>query len=89
MEDCYIETKIETNVETPQKNESIYYNSQDRMLYIDSEEDESIVIYDAMGKRIMKKKVEGGCKSISCNLNAGIYIVTAKNSNTHTKIVVK
>ena len=89
VEDCYIETKIETNVETPQKNESIYYNSQDRMLYIDSEEDESIVIYDAMGKRIMKKKVEGGCKSISCNLNAGIYIVTAKNSNTHTKIVVK
>ena len=89
VKDCYINAEINTNVNLPKKKESVYYNSQDRTLHVDFEEDERIDIYNTAGKRIMKKKVEGGCKSISCNLNAGIYIVTAKNSNTHTKIVVK
>lgn len=89
VKDCYINAEIDTNIDTPKKEESVYYNSQDGMLYVDFEGDESIDVYNTMGKRVMRKKVEGGCKSIRCNLNAGIYIVTAKNSNTHTKIVVK
>ena len=89
VKDCYINAEVGTNVNLPKKKESVYYNSQDRTLRVDFERDEKIEIYNAMGKRVMRKKVEVGCKSISCNLNAGIYIVTAKNSNTHTKIVVK
>ena len=89
VKDCYINAEVGTNVNLPKKKESVYYNSQDRTLRVDFEEDEKIEIYNTMGKRVMRKKVEVGCKSISCNLNAGIYIVTAKNSNTHTKIVVK
>ena len=89
VKDCYINAEVGTNVNLPKKKESVYYNSQDRTLRVDFEEDEKIEIYNTMGKRVMRKNVEVGCKSISCNLNAGIYIVTAKNSNTHTKIVVK
>ena len=89
VKDCYINAEINTNVDTPKKEESVYYNSQNKILHVDFEEDEKIEIYNTMGKRVMRKNVEVGCKSISCNLNAGIYIVTAKNSNTHTKIVVK
>ena len=89
VKDCYINAEVGTNVNLPKKKESVYYNSQDRTLRVDFEEDEKIEIYNTMGKRVMRKKVEVGCKSISCNLNAGIYIVTAKNSNTLTKIVVK
>jgi hypothetical protein len=89
VKDCYINAEINTNVDTPKKEESVYYNSQNKILHVDFEEDEKIEIYNTMGKMVMRKKVEVGCKSISCNLNAGIYIVTAKNSNTHTKIVVK
>ena len=89
VKDCYINAEINTNVDTPKKEESVYYNSQNKILHVDFEEDEKIEIYNTMGKRVMRKNVEVECKSISCNLNAGIYIVTAKNSNTHTKIVVK
>ena len=90
VKECYINAEINRNkVDTPKKKENVYYNSQDRTLRVDFEKNERIDIYNTMGKRVMRKKVEEGCKSISCNLNAGIYIVTAKNSNTHTKIVVK
>ena len=90
VKDCYINAEINRNkVDTPKKKENVYYNLQDRTLRVDFEKDERIDIYNTMGKRVMRKKVEVGCKSISCNLNTGVYIVTAKNSNTHTKIVVK
>ena len=88
-EDCYVEAEIGTNVDITEKEARIYYNSQDRILCVDFEEYESIDVYDAMGKRIMTKEIDLGCKSISCNLNAGVYIVKAKNSNRHAKIVVK
>ncbi|MBR5189326.1 MAG: T9SS type A sorting domain-containing protein, partial [Paludibacteraceae bacterium] len=89
VKDCYINAEVGTNVNLPKKKESVYYNSQDRTLRVDFERDEKIEIYNAMGKRVMRKKINEGCKSINCNLNAGVYIVTVKNSNTHTKIVVK
>lgn len=88
-EDCYVEAEIGTNVDITEKEARIYYNSQDRILCVDFEEDESIDVYDAMGKRVMREEVDLGCKSVSCNLNAGVYIVKAKNSNRHAKIVVK
>ena len=90
VKDCYINEKVNrTNVDAPQKVESVYYNSQNRTLHVDFKGDERIDVYNTMGKRVMRKKINENCKSINCNLNAGIYIVTAKNSNTHTKIVVK
>ena len=89
VKDCYINAEVGTNVNLPKKKESVYYNSQDRTLRVDFERDEKIEIYNAMGKRVMRKKINEGCKSINCNLNAGVYIVTVKNSNTHTKIVAK
>lgn len=89
VKDCYINAEINTNVDAPKKEESVYYNSQDKTLHVDFEEDEKIEIYNTMGKRVMRKRIDENCKSINCNLNAGVYIVTVKNSNTQTKIVVK
>ncbi|MBQ5926207.1 MAG: T9SS type A sorting domain-containing protein, partial [Paludibacteraceae bacterium] len=51
--------------------------------------DGDIVIYDAMGKMVMRKKVDSATKSIPLNLTSGIYIVTSKSQNIHSKIVVK
>ena len=89
VEDCYVKTEIGTNVETPQKEECIYYNSQEKRLYIDFDGDESLAIYDAMGKRVMVKEIDSATKSIPLNLKLGIYIVTNKNQNIYSKIVVK
>lgn len=90
VKDCYINAEVgRTNVDVHKKEENVYYNSQDKTLHVDFERDEKIEVYNTMGKRVMRKKINEGCKSINCNLDAGVYIVTAKNSNTHTKIVVK
>ena len=89
VEDCYVKTEIGTHIETPQKEECIYYNSQEKRLYIDFDGDESLAIYDAMGKRVMVKEIDSATKSIPLNLKQGIYIVTNKNQNIYSKIVVK
>ncbi len=89
VEDCYVKTEIGTNVETAQKEENIYYNSQDKMLYVNFEGNESVVIYDAMGKMVMIKEIDLATKSIPLNLISGVYIVTSKNQNIYSKIVVK
>ena len=89
VKDCYIKEEIGTNIETLQKEESIYYNSQEKRLYIDFDGDESLAIYDAMGKRVMVKEIDSATKSIPLNLKQGIYIVTNKNQNIYSKIVVK
>ena len=86
---CYINAEVGTNVNLPKKMESVYYNSQNKIFHVDFKEDEKIEIYNAMGKRVMRKRIDENCKSIRCNLNAGVYIVTAKNSNKPTKIFVK
>ena len=57
VKDCYINEEIGTNVETPQKEENIYYNSQEKRLYVDVENAEMIMVYDAVGKNIMTKEV--------------------------------
>lgn len=89
VKDCYINEEIGTNVETTQKEENIYYNSQEKRLYVDVENAEMIMVYDAVGKNIITKEVNLETKSISLNLNSGIYIVMTKNGNRYAKIVVK
>ena len=89
VKDCYINEEIGTNVETAQKGENIYYNSQEKRLYVDIENVEMIMVYDAVGKNIITKEVDLETKSISLNLNSGIYIVMTKNGNRYAKIVVK
>ena len=89
VKDCYINEEIGTNVETAQKEENIYYNSQEKRLYVDVENAEMIMVYDAVGKNIMTKEVDLETKSISLNLNSGIYIVMTKSGNRYAKIVVK
>lgn len=89
VKDCYIKEEIGTNIETAQKEENIYYNSQEKTLYFDIENTETITIYDAMGKIVMTQKVDSTTKSIPINLTPGIYIVTNKNQNIYSKIVIK
>ena len=89
VKDCYIDEEIGTNVETAQKGENIYYNSQEKRLYVDIDNAEMIMVYDAVGKNIITKEVDLETKSISLNLNSGIYIVMTKNGNRYAKIVVK
>ena len=89
VEDCYVKTEIGTDVETPEREESIYYNSQDKMLYIDFEGDVNVVIYNTMGKIVMTPNIDSSTKSIPLNLTSGIYIVTNKNQNIYSKIVIK
>ena len=91
VKDCYVRVDIDlnTNIETPQKEENIYYNSQEKRLYVDIENAEMIMVYDAVGKNIITKEVDLETKSISLNLNSGIYIVMTKNGNRYAKIVVK
>lgn len=91
VKDCYVRVDIDlnTNVETAQKGENIYYNSQEKRLYVDVENAEMIMVYDAVGKNIITKEVDLETKSISLNLNSGIYIVMTKNGNRYAKIVVK
>ena len=89
VEDCYVKTEIGTDVETPEREESIYYNSQDKMLYIDFEGDVNVVIYNTMGKIVMSPNIDSSTKSIPLNLTSGIYIVTNKNKNIYSKIVIK
>ncbi len=89
VEDCYVKTEIVTDVETPEREESIYYNSQDKMLYIDFEGDVNVVIYNTMGKIVMSPNIDSSTKSIPLNLTSGIYIVTNKNKNIYSKIVIK
>ena len=90
VKDCYVDARIDrTNVGAPKKVENVYYNLQDGMLYVDFEGDERIDIYDAMGKRVMAKNVDSTTKSIPLNLTSGIYVVTTKNQNIYSKIVVK
>ena len=89
VKDCYIKEEIGTNIETAQKEENIYYNSQEKTLYFDIENTETITIYDAMGKIVMTQKIDSTTKSIPINLTSGIYIVTNKNQNIYSKIVIK
>ena len=89
VKDCYIKEEIGTNIETAQKEKNIYYNSQDKMLYIDFEGDVNVVIYNTMGKIVMSPNIDSSTKSIPLNLTSGIYIVTNKNKNIYSKIVIK
>ena len=59
------------------------------MLYVNFERDGSVVVYDAMGKMVMINEIDPATKSIPLNLISGIYIVTSKNQNIYSKIVVK
>ena len=90
IENCYINETINTkisNIDDEQQN--IYYNSQEKTLNVNFEGDEKITIYDTMGKVVMSTTINADTKSISLNLNAGIYIVTNKNQNIYSKFVVK
>ena len=90
IENCYINETINTkisNINDEQQN--IYYNSQEKTLNVNFEGDEIITIYDTMGKVVMATTINADTKSISLNLNAGIYIVTNKNQNIYSKFVVK
>ena len=92
VKDCYIKEKIGTNIETPQKEENIYYNSLGKTLYFDVENAEIITIYDAMGKMVVNRELTAGAKAISLDLNVGIYIVnisTDIQQSIRTKIIVK
>ena len=92
VKDCYIKEEIGTNIETPQKEENIYYNSLGKTLYFDVENAEIITIYDAMGKMVVNRELTAGAKAISLDLNAGIYIVNISTDNQQsirTKIIVK
>ena len=90
IENCYINETINTkisNIDDEQQN--IYYNSQEKTLNVNFEGDEIITIYDTMGKVVMSTAINADTKSISLNLDAGIYIVTNKNQNIYSKFVVK
>ena len=91
VKDCYIDTEINrskvSQVEKALQN--IYYNSQEKTLNVNFEGDEIITIYDTMGKVVMATTINADTKSLSLNLNAGIYIVTNKNQNIYSKFVVK
>ena len=89
VKDCYIKEEIGTNIETAQKEENIYYNSQEKTLHLNIETAETITIYDAMGKMVMTREINSTTKSIPINLTPGIYIVTNKNQNIYSKIVIK
>ena len=89
VKDCYVNVEIGSDIETLERENGIYYNSQDGILYVDFAGVGVIVIYDAMGKMVMRKKVDSPTKSIPLNLTSGIYIVTSKSQNIHSKIVVK
>ena len=60
-----------------------------KRLYIDFDGDESLAIYDAMGKRVMVKEIDSATKSIPLNLKQGIYIVTNKNQNIYSNFASK
>ena len=92
VEDCYIKEEIGTNIETLQKEESIYYNSQEKTLYFDTENAEIITIYDAMGKMVTNRAITSGIKQFPIDLNSGIYIIHFSINNqkvVHTKIMVR
>ena len=92
VKDCYIKEEIGTNIEIPQKEENIYYNSKEKTLYFDAENTEMITIYDAMGKMVVNRELTADAKAISLDLNAGIYIVNISTDNQQsirTKIIVK
>ena len=92
VEDCYIKEEIGTNIETLQKEESIYYNSQEKTLYFDTENTEIITIYDAMGKMVTNRAITSGIKQFPIDLNSGIYIIHFSINNqkvVHTKIMVR
>ena len=92
VKDCYINGEIGTNIDTPQKEENIYYNSKEKTLHIDVENIETITIYDAMGKMIINQAIAVGIKQFPLNLNSGTYIVHFSINNQQvisTKIVVK
>ena len=67
--------------------QNIFYNSQEKTLNIDFETNETITIYNNIGKTIIRKNIDSNTKSIALNLTPGIYIVTTQNS--HTKIIIK
>lgn len=67
--------------------QNIFYNSQEKTLNIDFETNETITIYNNIGKTIIRKNIDSNTKSITLNLTPGIYIVTTQNS--HTKIIIK
>ena len=80
--------EIKTNLPNTQTNaQNIFYNSQEKTLNIDFETNETITIYNNIGKTIMRKSVDSNTKSIPLNLIPGIYIVTTQNSQT--KIIIK
>ena len=89
ISDCYInETKSDiADINTLTQN--IYYNSQEKVLFVDIENAETLMVYDAMGKIVMTKEINSTTKRIPANLNTGIYIITTKDQNVYSKIVVK
>lgn len=92
VKDCYIKEEIGTNIETAQKEENIYYNSQEKTLYFDIKNAETITIHDAMGKMIINRTITSGIKQLPLNLNSGVYIIHFSSNNQqtiHTKIMVK
>ena len=91
VKDCYIDTEINRSKvsQVEKASQNIYYNSQEKTLNVNFEGDEKITIYDTMGKVVMSTTINADTKSISLNLNAGIYIVTNKNQNIYSKFVVK
>ena len=90
IENCYINETINTKISNiDDEQQYVYYNSQEKTLNVNFEGDEIITIYDTMGKVVMATTINADTKSISLNLNAGIYIVTNKNQNIYSKFVVK
>ena len=89
IKDCYMnETKTDIpNVES--QSDNVYYNNENHTLTFDIENLTAITIYDAMGKMVMTREINSTTKSIPINLTPGIYIVTNKNQNIYSKIVIK
>ena len=83
----YTNKKATNNSNIKINEQNIYYNSQEKTLHVNFETDETIKIYDNMGKIIMTKNINSNTKSIPLNLNSGVYIITTQNSQT--KIIIK
>ena len=71
---------------------NIYYNSQGKILYFNVDSPRVVVVYDTMGRIIMKEVVDATTQQLFLDLNRGIYVInitTANQSTVQNKIIVK
>lgn len=71
---------------------NIYYNSQGKILYFNVDSPRVVVVYDTMGRIIMKEVVDATTQQLFLDLNRGIYVInitTTNQSTVQNKIIVK